>query len=269
MAARRAAIGVGLLFAVFVAAYGAPAADPDPREIMRRNFVVDKVPDSRAEITMTLVSEDGARRERTTLSLSKLLPNGTDSERVIRFLAPAEVKGTATLLVEHADGDDDIWIYLPALHKVRRLVANNKKDSFVGTDFSYGDIIGHRVDDWAYALAGREPVDGVDTYVIEAMPRSETIRDTSGYGKRKIWLRTDNYVAVKASFWDSAGAPVKEFEASDVRVIDRAAGKWQAFRLTMRNRQTGHRTELVFTKLEVGVGLRDEEFSERYLDREP
>jgi hypothetical protein len=54
-----------------------------------------------------------------------------------------------------------------------------------------------------------------------------------------------------------------------VRSIDRANGKWQAFRLTMRNRQTEHRTELEFTKLEVGVGLRDEEFSDRFLDKEP
>ena len=265
----RRAVGASVVFLILCAPRAAHASDPDPHEIMRRNFAADKVTDSRADVTMTLVSDSGARRERATLSLSKLLPNGIDRQRVIRFLAPAEVKGTATLLVEHADGDDDIWIYLPALRKVRRLVANNKKDSFVGTDFSYGDIIGYRVDDWAYALVGRESVAGAETYMIEATPRSDAVRDTSGYGKRKIWIRSDNYVAVKATFWDAGGALVKEFEASDVRAIEPANGKWQAFRLAMQNRQTGHRTELVFTKLEVGVGLRDEEFSERYLDKEP
>lgn len=247
----------------------ARAADLDPIEIARRNFQVDKVVDSRAEITMTLVSESGARRERSTISLSKLLPNGIDRERVVRFLAPAEVKGTATLLVEHADRDDDIWIYLPALRKVRRLVANNKKDSFVGTDFSYGDIIGHRVEDWSYRLEGRETIDGNETYVLEATPTSDAVRETSGYGKRKLWVRSDNFVAVKASYWDGGGTLLKELEAADVRPIAPATGKWQAFRLTMHNRQTGHRTELVFTKLDVGVGLRDDEFSERYLDKEP
>jgi hypothetical protein len=126
----------------------AHAAELDADEIMRRNFSVGKVVDSRAAVTMTLISEGGARRERSTETLSKLLPNGIDQKRLIRFLTPGDVKGTATLLVEHSAGDDDIWIYLPALHKVRRLVANNKKDSFVGTDFSYGDIIGHKVEDW-------------------------------------------------------------------------------------------------------------------------
>jgi len=259
---------------VVIAAVGLGAAvvaagDTDPGEIMRRNFVADKVVDERAEITMVLTSEGGARRERSTVSLAKLLPNGIDRQRVIRFLSPAEVKGTATLLVEHADGDDDIWIYLPALHKVRRLVANDKKDSFVGTDFSYGDIIGQRLADWSYQLLGHEPVDGVDTYVIEALPKSDAVRDTSGYGKRKLWVRVDNAVAVKAEFWDTGGAFFKDFTATDVRQIDAKADKWRGFHLTMHNRQTGHATEIVFTKLDVAVGLRDEEFSERYLDREP
>ena len=265
----RSSIGVALLLASFGLAHANEGGTPDATEIARRNFVVDKVADSRAEISMALVSEGGARRERSTISLSKLLPNGIDRQRVIRFLAPAEVKGTATLLIEHADADDDIWIYLPALHKVRRLIANNKKDSFVGTDFSYGDIIGHRVEDWTYTLVGRETVGGSETYVLEAVPRSDEVRDTSGYGKRKVWIRTDNAVAVKATYWDSGGTLLKEFVADDIRNIDVKADKWQAFRLVMNNRQTGHRTELVFTKLDVGVGLRDEEFSERYLDKEP
>ncbi len=264
----REACCLGVVFFCLGLAHAA-AAEPDAMEIARRNFQVDKVVDSRAEITMTLVGENGARRERSTVSLSKLLPNGVDRERIVRFLAPAEVRGTATLLVEHADGDDDIWIYLPALHKVRRLVANNKKDSFVGTDFSYGDIIGHRVEDWTYQLVGHETVDGHDTYVLEATPKTDAVRDTSGYGKRKVWIRVDNYVAVKATYWDGGGALLKELTATDVRSIEPKTDKWQAFRLVMENRQTGHHTELVFTKLEVGVGLRDDEFSERYLDKEP
>jgi len=262
-------LSVGVVLVSLGLGVAARAEDPDTAEVVRRNFIADKVPDSRAEITMTLVSESGTRRERSTLSLSKLLPNGIDRQRVIRFLAPAEVKGTATLLVEHADGDDDIWIYLPALRKVRRLIANNKKDSFVGTDFSYGDIIGHRIEDWTHQLVGRETVGGSETYVIEAVPRSDAVRETSGYGKRKMWIRADNHVAVKATYWNGGGALIKEFEAEDVRMIDPKADKWQAFHLTMHNRQTGHRTELVFTRLDVGVGLRDEEFSERYLDKEP
>ncbi len=244
------------------------AEDLDAGEIMRRNFSVGKVSDSRAEVTMTLVSESGARRERSTQSLSKLLPNGVDQKRLVRFLTPADVKGTSTLLVEHSDGDDDIWIYLPALHKVRRLVASNKKDSFVGTDFSYGDVIGHKVEEWTHTLVGAEQVDGADTYIVESVPRSDQVREHSGYGKRHLWIRRDNFVAVKGLYWDPAGALLKELSTADVREVDPAHHKWQAFTLTMHNRQTGHTTEIVWTKLEIGVGLGDDVFTERYLEKE-
>ncbi len=235
---------------------------------MRRNEVVDKVADSRAEVTMTLISASGVRRERSTLSSSKLTANGIDQKRLVRFLTPADVKGTATLLIEHADGDDDIWIYLPALHKVRRLVANNKKDSFVGTDFSYGDIIGHKVGSWTHTLAGTERVEGAETYIVDSVPRSDDVREASGYAKRRSWIRSDNFVAVKISYWDTAEKPLKELRATDVREIDPTHHKWQAFRIVMTNTQTGHSTEIVWGKLEVGVGLPDDLFTERELEKE-
>lgn len=261
-------VTVALWWSLALAVAPVRAADPDPTEIVRKNFMVGKVRDSRGDVTMTLVSESGTRRVRQTSSVSKLLPNGVDQRRLIRFLAPADVKGTATLMIEHADGDDDIWIYLPALKKVRRLVANNKKDSFVGTDFSYGDIIGHRVDDWTYTLVGGEDVDGATCHVIEAAPKTPDVATNSGYGKRKMWIRADNHVAVKGEYWDTAGAPVKQFAARDVREIDAAEHKFQAFRLEMKNTQTGHSTVIDFGKLDVGVGLDDEQFTERYLEKE-
>jgi len=264
--------GGWLTFLAVTCVLGMPTAltagTPDTREIMQRNFVVGKVVDSRSKVSMILTNARGTRRERATVTSTKLLPNGIDQKRLIRFQAPAEVRGTATLLVEHADGDDDIWIYLPALRKVRRLVANNKKDSFVGTDFSYGDIIGHRVQDWTYELLGTEPLDGTDTYVIEATPRTDAVREHSGYGKRKLWIRQDNYVAVRGQYWDTAGALLKELEAHDVREINPAKSKWQAFRLRMTNQQTGHTTEFQISDLEVGIGLDDALFSERYLDED-
>jgi hypothetical protein len=256
-----AAVGV-------VLARAAWAADPSVDDLVQRNFMVGKVRDSRSTVTMTLVSARGDRRVRTTVSQSKLLDNGIDQKRLVRFLTPTDVKGTATLLIEHHDGDDDIWIYLPALRKVRRLVANNKKDSFVGTDFSYGDIIGHRPDQWSHRLIGGETIEGVDTWVIESTPRSDAVAETSGYGKRKAWLRKDNLVAIRGEYWDQAGQPSKELVGTDVREIDPANGKWQAFRLVMRNLKTGHATELEFSDLTVGLGLGDELFTERYLEKE-
>ena len=118
MSVIRSRVALAVLAGILGAAPHVHAADPDATAIMRRNFLVGKVSDSRADATMTLITRNGVRRVRATTSISKLLPNGIDQKRMIRFRSPAAIKGTATLLVEHSDGDDDIWIYLPALRKV-------------------------------------------------------------------------------------------------------------------------------------------------------
>ena len=78
--------------------------------------------------------------------------DGLANRRVIRFLAPGDVRNTTTLLLENPGKDDEIWVYLPAMKKARRLASNNKKNSFVGTDLSFGDLVGHRAKDWSHKL---------------------------------------------------------------------------------------------------------------------
>jgi hypothetical protein len=123
-------------------------ADPPAEQIMRNSLLSTKMLDSTTRSTFRLINAAGQQRIRETDGQTKLIAGTTDNRRLVNFLSPADVRGTKTLLIEHSAADDDIWIYLPAMKKVRRLVASNKKDSFAGTDFSYGDVIGHKVEDW-------------------------------------------------------------------------------------------------------------------------
>jgi len=104
--------------------------------------------------------------------------------------------------------------------------------------------------------------------VVDSVPRTDDVRETSGYAKRRSWIRTDNFVALKVLYWDTAEKPLKELHATDVRQTDPTHQKWQAYRIVMTNTQTGHSTEIVWTKLEVGVGLPDDLFTERELEKE-
>jgi hypothetical protein len=159
-------------------------ADPPAEEIMQKNLLATKVPDSTTRSTFRLINAAGQQRIRETDGQTKLIAATTDNRRLVNFLSPADVRGTKTLLIEHSAADDDIWIYLPAMKKVRRLVSSNKKDSFVGTDFSYGDVIGHKVEDWNHRLLRQEKVDGRDCYVVESNPRRPEVADNTGYSKR-------------------------------------------------------------------------------------
>lgn len=246
----------------------AHAADIDLNDVIQKSLKVNKVLDSTYDATFTLINKNGQERVRKTVGVSKLQANGEDNMRMTRFMAPADVKGTVSLLIEHSAGDDNIWIYLPALKKVRRLVSNNKKDSFVGTDFSYGDVIGHKVSDWNFKLLREENADGVACYVIEATPKSDEVRNNSGYAKRVIWVRKDNFFAIKGDMWDEAGQPVKTFHMTELQEVDAARRKWQAMRLESKNLQTNHQTVIRFENFKVNQKVRDEYFTTRYMEKE-
>ncbi len=237
-------------------------------EIMDKNFVVGKYADSTSETTMTLTNKSGQQRVRKTFGTSKLDANGIDNKRMTRFLEPTDVKGTVSLLVEHSDKDDDIWIYLPSVKKVRRLISSNKKDSFVGTDFSYGDVIGHKVKEWNHTIVKEEDIDGKSCYVIESTPKDATIKTNTGYSKRIGWIQKDNFVTVKAISYDEAGELLKEAKYSHWKEVDTVKHKWQAGILEAKNLQTGHSTVITIDQFKVNNGVKDDFFTTRYMEQQ-
>ena len=250
--------------ALGMAPHDAQAQSPSAAEVMQKNRLVDKVVGSQSKQLMTLRNRQGQERRRESVSVTRLQGNGLDNQRLTRFLAPADVSGTSILMVEHAAADDDMWIYLPALKKVRRLVASNKKDSFAGTDFSYGDVIGHAVEAWKHTLVGEETAGGEPCYVIESTPASEAVRDGSGYARRKSWISKVRYTTVRFEAWDSEGQLLKRAEFGEFREV--AKDRWIAMRLKAINLQSGHQTEITFTEYAVDAAISADRFSTRALE---
>jgi outer membrane lipoprotein-sorting protein len=242
-------------------------ADPSADEIMQKNLLSTKVADSTANSTFRLINASGQERVRETDGETKLIAGTTDNRRFVNFLSPSDIRGTKTLLIEHSAADDDIWIYLPAMKKVRRLVASNKKDSFVGTDFSYGDVIGYKVEDWNHRLVRPEKVDGRDCYVIESTPKRPDIADNTGYSKRIAWLDKESYVALRGEIYDLTGELLKKTAAEDIQQVDAKNNRYQPMKLIGENVQTSHKTIIEFKNFKANVGVGDEVFTTRSLER--
>jgi outer membrane lipoprotein-sorting protein len=257
----------GLLALVTAPAVDAQQATPSAREIMEKNFFVTKVTTIHVDLTMTLINNRGQRRERRNTTIVKLQPNGIDSKFLVRFSEPPDVAGTGLLQVEHSDGDDDLWIYLPALRKARRLVASNKKDSFAGSDFSYADIAIPKVDAYRHTLKGTEQVDGMPCYVIESTPASDAVRSNNGYSRKVTWVRADNFLETKVEYYDLANRHLKTQRVAQHQSVASQAGKWFALEREMTNHQTGHRTLIVAARLDGTTPVRDDVFSVRTLER--
>ena len=264
----RLAVGVIVVssLALLVYAGTARAQTLTASEIMTRNDDATRVPGSVGQAKFTLIGKDGNQRQRDTVTYTKLQAGSRDSMRMVRFLFPTDIKGTATLLLEHSNAEDDMWVYLPALKKVRRLVAANKKDGFAGTDFSYGDMMGYKVDEWQHTLQADESVDGVACYVIATNPKTDKVKQESGIGKRVTWVRKDNFVATRMETTDSNNQPLKRYRFTDIKSVGKA--KWQAMQLEAENIESKHRTRIVFSDFKVSETLADDLFKSSNLDRQ-
>jgi predicted RND superfamily exporter protein len=255
-----------LLFSFFTQSLSAQEIKSD--EIMERNYQSTRLDSSISEASFRLISASGQERLRKTLSVSKLNADGINNRRMIRFLSPSDVRNTTTLLDENSEAEDAIWIYLPALKKSRRLASSNKKNSFVGTELSYGDIIGHKTQQWSHKLLRQENQNNTPTYLIESVPKSAAIAQESGYSKRISWIHKEHFFAIKIDFYDTAGVLLKTVNNSDLKEVDTKHKKWQAMLVSVKNHQTGGSTIIKLDKFDANGKVNDDFFSLRYLEKE-
>jgi predicted RND superfamily exporter protein len=257
---------------VLVAALGlathqpARAEEIDATEIMRKNYAVTHFPDSSLEATFTLTEPNGETRVRKATGITKSDSQESGTKRLTRFVQPADIEGLTILSHENVGRDDDIWVYLPAMRKTRRLAAGDKRDSFAGTDFSHGDVIGYKVDEWNHRFVKREKFRDADCAVIESIPKDDTVKANTGYGKRLTWVRLDNFIIVKARLYDENNKILKVFKTKRLKQVDAKANLWQPMYMDMKNEQTGHRSVIEYTKYEVNTGVDDAKFSPTSLD---
>lgn len=236
--------------------------------LMEKNYQSTRVDSSTSQASFRLVNAAGQERSRVTFGATKLLGDGVANRRVIRFLSPSDVRNTTTLLLENPGKDDEIWVYLPAMKKARRLASSNKKNSFVGTDLSFGDLVGHRAKDWNHKLLKQESLAGTPVYVVESLPKTPEIAADSGYSKRVSWVAKDSLVSVKVEFHDMAGMLLKTLENSNVMLVDARQNKFQPMQVQVKNHQTGHATFLKFEQFVANQPVSEAYFAAGYLEKE-
>lgn len=217
----------------------------------------------KSELELTLVPKKGRERIYKMESYSK--KNEKDETRMlIKFLYPSDIKGTKFLLIEHKDADDDMWIYLPALRKAKRISAGGKSGSFMGSDFSNYDIGGGEYEDWNYRLLREDTLEGNSVWVIECTAKSRKIIKKTGYSKVIKWVRKDNYIAVLSEHYDKAGNLKKRIKIDTVEKIDDI---WFETEMTAENLETGHKSKFLFKNIKTNVTIPEKYFKSSYLER--
>lgn len=180
-------------------------------------------------------------------------------KNLIVFDEPRDVKGTAFLTFTKAVGNDDQWLYLPALKRVKRISSSNKSGPFVGSEFAYEDLSSQEVEKYTYRFLRDEEVDGMMTHVIEQVP----VDKNSGYTRQVAWIDQAEYRTLRTDYYDRKGELLKTFTAHDYEAY--GADFWRAQRFVMANHQTGKSTELLWRDYAFSAGLSERQFSQSAL----
>jgi hypothetical protein len=242
-------------------------AGPSAREIMDKVALTRKLDGSEAVITMSIVSDKGQTRERKITMATKLYDGGKTEKRIYRFLSPADVKGTGVLVFDYATDADDVWVFLPALRKTRRIVSSQRSQSFMGSEFSYGDLNIPPLDDFDYKLVKEEDMGGEACWVIDAIPKSRSIAEGEGYGKKTYWISKQKHAVRQGLYYDLDGKLLKELKTNDVKLLDAKNGRYRAMRMEMINKQNGRRSVFASEKVVLAPETKDEYFTPAYLER--
>ena len=217
--------------------------------------------DGKARVMMVLINKAGQKRIRELTMLRKDYEEGGRQRYFTYFHQPSDVKDTTFMVYKYPDRDDDRWLFIPAINLVKRIAANDKHSSFVGSDFTYEDVSGRKPEEDTHTLLRKERLSEVSCFVIESVPK-----EPSGYTKRISWIDQTSFLPLKEEFYDSQDELYRQFEASEIKDI---SGIPSVTKRVMKNIKTGHRTEVTFQDLEYNLGIGDDIFSERYLRRPP
>jgi len=184
---------------------------------------------------------------------------------VIIFRKPRDIRGTA--LLTHANvepNDDDQWLYLPAVKRVKRISSSNRTGKFVSSEFSYEDLGSQEVADYDYKWLRDEPCPtdpALTCHVSESVPKNKK----SGYSKRVAWTDTTEYRLQTIHFFNRRGDLEKQLTFTGYQQY--LGTYWRAGTMQMENKQTGKSTDLLWTNYKFGNGLSEADFDANRLKR--
>jgi outer membrane lipoprotein-sorting protein len=186
----------------------------------------------------------------------------TDGDKtLIVFREPKRIRGTALITHAHSQRDDDQWLYLPALGRVKRISGASKAGSFVGSEFSYEDLAPQEVDDYSYEYIGDEYYSEQDCFKVIRVPKDED----SGYTRQIVWIDKAEYRIQQIEFYDRKHTFIKKLTVSGYQLyLDQY---WRPGQLSMVNQQDGKSTDMIATNYVFRQGLTDADFSENSLRR--
>ena len=216
--------------------------------------------DSKGNLTMSLINSQGNERVRTIKQFIKDF--GKVEKKIMFFMSPADVRNTSFVNWSYTEEgkDDDQWIYLPALKKVKRISSSSKSDYFMGSDFTYDDLGDRQPEADTHKLIREEKFKGEQCYVVESVPKDEEYM----YSRTVTWIIKDKWIGLKKEFYDEDEDLLKILS---VKKFEKIEGLWIILHSEMVNVQKKHTTKMELSEVKINSGIPDRQFTERMMKR--
>lgn len=249
-----------LLFIIVVSPLNAISAD----EILENFGKTLNVPTIQGSFKVSLISQNGDVREIEARAYQKL-NSAVQNDRLFIFDFPPTVRGTGLLINSYTDGrDNNMWIYLPTIRRIKRIALESSGGGyFMGSDFTYQDLISNDYSQIDYELQPEKVVDGFDCYVVKAWGKTPDIQQENGYSYFLSHYRKDNFLMIRREFYDFNGDLLKIYEIKDFLVL---SPYMYPTIISMTNVQSGHQSLIEVTDISTDA-IPDSYFTTRFLKK--
>jgi hypothetical protein len=231
------------------------AEEESARDLFRR--VVESTPKVPFTARMKLTNQRSAREfEMSHKQLSETTYGG-----FLRVTDPLDVKDTKFLLIEHTDGPDEQYIYIPSIRKVTRVGTNTREQQFLGSEFYVSDLVLPDPNSLDLSYVGAETVNGRACKLVNMTPRPGA---NWSYKSARYAIDPVDLLVVRTELSDEKG-PFKVWTLDKVEKID---GIWTPLLQTMKNVRENVTSKLEIVEIRYRVDLPDNLFRLSRLQQE-
>ncbi len=223
---------------------------PDGAEVLQK---IDENLSSRNQVIVSTMVIHGRRSSRSITSKSWI--QGSEKS-FTEYLAPAREKGTKMLKI-----DDHLWMYSPQSDRIIRISGHMLRQSLMGSDLSYEDMMEDRRLDEIYSaeITDEEQIDKRDCWVMEL----SAIKDDVAYHSQKFWVDKEYMIPLKQQLFAKSGKMLKVIELSDLFRID---DRWYPKRMLFQDvLLKGKGTEFIIESINFDENIPNHIFSKASL----
>lgn len=247
-----------LIVTAAVVRIGAGAAD-DAKTIMTEVQKRSRVDSQRYQGSLKVSDAKGKTSEKGW-TYERLGSHG-NSKVIIRFTAPADVKGVALLVLNYPDRASDQWMWTPAINRERRVAAQDRRARFFGTDFSFEDLEERDIEQYDFVLQGDDTIDKEVCWKIVATPKAGK---RSQYSASTYWVRKSTYTVAQIENVEG-DKPIRRVSYRDMAQVQNV---WTAKRIEVEDVARQSRTVLALDSIAYNVPLGADLFTVQALRRD-